>query len=116
LNKTGGLNTFQAQWLKTDRPEIEFYDLKTDPRDLNNLAAHPDHAPNITQMRSQLDSWIQSSGDRGAAGDPTTEPPMEQIQKEKRADYQRTWTKRLGKPEPTDAERLAWWMRLYRLE
>ena len=116
LNKTGGLNTFQAQWLKTDRPEIEFYDLKTDPRDLNNLAAHPDHAPNITQMRSQLDSWIQSSGDRGAAGDPTTEPPMEQILKEKRANYQRTWKKRLGKPEPTDAERLAWWMRLYRLE
>lgn len=35
---------------------------------------------------------------------------------DKRADYQRAWKTRLQKPEPTDAERLAWWMKSYGLE
>jgi len=33
----------------------------------------------------------------------------------KRADYARTWTKRLNEPNPTDTERLAWWRKLYGL-
>jgi hypothetical protein len=41
---------------------------------------------------------------------------MEQIQKDKRADYQRTWKSRLQKPEPTDAERLDSWMKSYGLD
>ena len=36
-------------------------------------------------------------------------------QQAKRQDYRRTWTRRLGKPEPTDAERLAWWEQSYGL-
>jgi len=67
-------------------------------------------------MRQQLDAWITTTKDRGASGDPSTEPSMEQIMKDKRADYQRTWKSRLQKPEPTDAERLAWWMKSYGLE
>jgi hypothetical protein len=116
LNETGGLDTFQAQWLKPNRPEIEFYDLKTDALGLHDVSQHPDRATTITKMRGELDAWIQSSGDRGAKGDPPTEPTMEQIQKDKRADYQRTWNARLKKPEPTDAERLAWWMKSYGLD
>ena len=45
----------------------------------------------------------------------TYEPPLAQIQKDKRADYQRTWNARLKKPEPTDAERVAWWEKSYGL-
>jgi hypothetical protein len=67
-------------------------------------------------MRGELDRWIQSSGDRGTAGDPPTEPSMATILKDKRIDYQRTWKKRLKKAEPTDAERLAWWMKSYGLD
>ena len=41
---------------------------------------------------------------------------MEQIQKEKRATYQRTWKAHIETPEPTHAERLAWWLKCYGLE
>lgn len=116
LQASGGLDTFQSRWPTPTRPEIEFYDLKTDPQGLHDVSQHPEHAATIAAMRQQLDAWITSSKDRGASGDPATEPPMEQIQKDKRDDYQRTWKSRLKKPEPTDAERLRWWMKSYGLE
>ncbi len=115
LMATGGLDTFQAQWLTPTRPPIEFYDLKTDAQGLHDLSQQPEQKGAIAAMRGALNAWIQSSGDRGAAGDSPTEPPMEEIQKAKRADYQRTWKARLGKPEPTDAERVAWWETSYGL-
>jgi uncharacterized sulfatase len=116
LQASGGLDTFQSRWLAPTRPAIEFYDLKTDPQGWHDVAQDPKHAATIAAMREQLDTWIGGSRDRGASGDPATEPSMEQIQKEKRADYQRAWQARLQKPEPTDAERLAWWMKNYGLE
>lgn len=115
LNKSGGLNDFQAQWLTPTRPEIEFYDLKADPLGLHNIAADPAASDRVKPMRSALDAWIQTSPDRGAQGDPATEPPLATIQKEKRADYQRTWKSRLQRAEPTDAERVTWWMQAYGL-
>jgi uncharacterized sulfatase len=116
LQASGGLDTFQSRWMAPTRPEIEFYDLKTDPQGLHDVSQHPEHAATIAAMGQHLDAWITSSKDRGATGDPSTEPPMEQIQKDKRADYQRTWKSRLKKPEPTDAERLDWWMKSYGLD
>jgi hypothetical protein len=116
LNETGGLDTFQAQWLKPTRHEIEFYDLKTDALGLHDVSQHPTQAEQLAKMSGELDTWIKSSGDRGANGDPPTEPSMGQIQKDKRLDYQRTWKARLKKAEPTDAERLAWWMKSYGLD
>jgi len=41
---------------------------------------------------------------------------MDTIRQDKRADYQRAWKARLKKPEPTDEERLAWWLQSYGLE
>lgn len=116
LNETGGLDTFQAQWLQPTRPEIEFYDFKTDALGLHDVSQHPDRAKSVAKMRGELDAWIESSGDRGANGDPPTEPSMATILKDKRLDYQRTWKTRLKKAEPTDAERLAWWMKSYGLD
>jgi hypothetical protein len=49
LNETGGLDTFQARWLKPNRPEIEFYDLKTDALGLHDVSQHPDQAADITK-------------------------------------------------------------------
>ena len=116
LNAAGSLNAAQSNWLAPTRSEIEFYDLKTDPKGLREVSQAPEHAVAIAHMRQQLDTWISSSNDRGADGDPATEPHIDQIQKDKRADYQRIWKSRLKKPEPTDAERLAWWMKSYGLE
>ncbi len=116
MQAQGGLDTFQAKWLAPARPEIEFYDLKTDAQGLHDISQDPGHASMIAGMRVALDDWIKTSGDKGAAGDPPTEPGMDEIQKSKRGDYQRTWQKRLGKPEPTDTERVDWWMKSYGLE
>ncbi len=115
LSTSGGLNEFQSQWVAASRPEFEFYDLKTDSKGLRNLATDSTRATAISTMRSAMDAWIKSTGDRGALPDPATEPSLAEIQKSKRGDYQRTWTKRLGKGEPTDAERLAWWESSYGL-
>jgi hypothetical protein len=40
---------------------------------------------------------------------------LQDIQTSKRVNYRRVWEKRLGKPEPTDAERLGWWEKSYGL-
>lgn len=115
LQRTGKLAAFPAQWLAPTRPEVEFYDLKADPAGLHNVAGGPAHAAQVNALTATLDGWIASSRDQGAQGDPATEPPLGEIQKSKRADYNRTWQKRLGRPEPTDAERVAWWLQEYRL-
>ncbi len=116
MQASGGLDTFQSQWLTPNRPAIEFYDLKSDPRGLHDVSSDPGYAEALASMHQQLSTWITTSGDRGVSGDPATEPSLEQIQKDKRADYERTWKSRLKNPKPTDAERLTWWMRSYGLE
>jgi uncharacterized sulfatase len=115
LSASGGLNEFQSRWVAPSRPEFEFYDFKNDPQGLQNLVTESKHAATMNNMHAAMDAWIKSTGDRGALPDPATEPSLAEIQKSKRGDYQRTWTKRLGKPEPTDAERLAWWEKSYGL-
>jgi len=115
LDQAGGLNEFQSQWLTPNRQEIEFYDLRMDPQGLTNVADEPSLQSTVTGLKEKMDDWIRTSGDHGVNGDPPTEPPMAQIQKDKRLDYQRTWKARLQKPEPTDAERVAWWEKSYGL-
>ncbi len=113
---SGELDSLQSKWLAPNRPSIEFYDLKTDPQGMHDVSSHPENAGTLSSLSQQLEAWVTSSKDRGASGDPISEPLMERIKKDKRADYQRAWKTRLQKPEPTDAERLAWWMKSYGLE
>ena len=115
LQHSGRLAPFPAQWLAPARPEVELYDLAADPAGLHNVASAPAQAALVKRLRATLEDWITTSQDQGAAGDPATEPPLAEIQKSKRADHQRTWKKRLGKPEPTDAERVGWWLKTYGL-
>lgn len=115
LQRMGRIAGVPGQWLAPSRPEIEFYYLALDPAGLHNVVDESWHAGAVAGLRQTLDSWIKSSHDQGASGDPATEPPLAEIQKGKRQDYNRTWTKRLGKAEPTDAERVDWWMKSYGL-
>jgi hypothetical protein len=112
LQRKGALAPFPSQWLASARSETELFDLKTDPQGLHAIT-DPQVTANFT---ARLDAWIAETKDQGAKGDPVTEPPLAKIQKDKRADYQRTWSKRLSKPEPTDADKLAWWMKSYHLD
>lgn len=47
------------------RPEIEFYDLQSDPLEMHNLADASEHQDTIQRLRDQLLAWMKSQGDRG---------------------------------------------------
>lgn len=115
LHAAGRLEGRAAEWLQPVRAEFELYDLRSDPAGLRSVAADPARQDALTRHRRTLDEWITASADRGGLPDPATEPSLPEIKRAKRADYQRTWQARLKNPEPTDAERLAWWEKAYRL-
>ncbi len=46
------------------RPAEELYDLRNDPFETNNLAADPQHARRATSLRSELEAWMRSQGDK----------------------------------------------------
>ncbi|MDR1666833.1 MAG: sulfatase [Bacteroidales bacterium] len=51
------------------RPEREFYDLASDPWELNNLAGDSRYAESISLMESELKKWMLQQGDKGAEMD-----------------------------------------------
>lgn len=113
LHRAGALTVPQARFLLPNRPGVELFDLRHDPLGLDNVATtQPARA---AELAAELEGWITATGDRGALPDPDTEPSLAEIQAAKRQDYQRTWTKRGLGPEPSDAERVRWWLGQYGL-
>lgn len=51
------------------RPAIEFYDLKNDPWEMNNLADNKKHAKRIAVMKTELEKWMLQQGDKGVLMD-----------------------------------------------
>lgn len=51
------------------RPAIEFYDLKNDPWELNNIATKQKYAKRIITMKAALEKWMSEQGDLGAEMD-----------------------------------------------
>ena len=47
-----------------ERPREELYDLRADPYELRNLAADPQHAARLAEMRGQLEAWMKAQGDQ----------------------------------------------------
>lgn len=109
------LSGLQSSWLASTRSEFELYDLKQDPNGIENVVQENGFEEAKIAMQSTLEKWIKTTGDRGALPDSATEPPLAEIQKNKREGYNRTWLKRLGTREPADRERLAWWQNAYGL-
>jgi arylsulfatase A-like enzyme len=58
------LNKTQMQWFEKNKPVEEFYDLKKDPYELNNLAADPKYKKLLEAYRKVYNSWIAEVGDR----------------------------------------------------
>ena len=48
---------------------IEFYDLKNDPWELNNIATERKHTKRIATMQAALEKWMTEQGDTGAEMD-----------------------------------------------
>lgn len=57
------------------RPADELYDLAADPFEQHNLAAEPEHAATLSEMRAQLDAWMAAHGDRGLESEAEFKPP-----------------------------------------
>lgn len=49
-----------------NRPAIEFYDLSSDPWEMNNLANDKRYRRKIREMKSELERWMIEQGDSGA--------------------------------------------------
>jgi len=49
------------------RPAVELYDCVKDPWNLKNLADDANHSETRNRLRSQLEDWMKSQGDQGAA-------------------------------------------------
>ncbi|MBL9115082.1 MAG: sulfatase [Verrucomicrobiaceae bacterium] len=50
-------------WIFGKRPAEELYDVRTDPHQLHNIAADPQHAETLNQLRNKVDSWMQQTND-----------------------------------------------------
>lgn len=113
LHRAGALAAEQARFLEPGRPATELFDLQRDPLGLDNVAeTEPARA---AELAAELERWIRATGDRGALPDPSTEPSLAEIQAAKRLEYQRTWSKRGLDAEPSDVERVRWWLGQYGL-
>ena len=49
------------------RPPVEFYALRNDPFELNNLADDPEQAGLLASLRAKLDAWMLQQGDDGSS-------------------------------------------------
>jgi len=64
LQKAGELSPVNAGYFQP-KPAEEFYDLDSDPWELNNLISSPDHQQAVTEMRAEFDKWIVETNDLG---------------------------------------------------
>ena len=58
---------FRIQWIETDYPARrkgaeDLYDLQTDPKERTNLAAQPEHAQRLAEMREAVLTWWKQTG------------------------------------------------------
>ena len=66
LYAKGKLNPAQQLFMASTRSAEELYDLKTDPHEINNLAADPDHQETLHKFQAILDNWAEDTRDQGA--------------------------------------------------
>lgn len=57
LNLKGQLTPVQAAFMAASKPEIELFDLRNDPHEINNLAGQPDVADVQAELLAALDNW-----------------------------------------------------------
>ena len=70
LHAEGKLSPEQAVLCAPTMPEEELYDLETDPHEIRNLVASPEHAKELKRLRRVLEKWIKASDDQGRELEP----------------------------------------------
>lgn len=87
LNDQGKLAGPQALFFAPAKPPEELYDVEADPHEVRNLAASPEHANTLRELRRALDGWIAETRDLGAV--PERELISRGLVKDVLAQYQR---------------------------
>jgi arylsulfatase A-like enzyme len=65
LRDEGALDAYQSQWFRPSKPEEELFDAGNDPYELHDLAADPDYAERLRELRNELDRWMAAIDDKG---------------------------------------------------
>ncbi len=73
LHTDGQLTEFQSRPFRSNRPPEELYDLVADPHEQTNLATSNTHKATLDQLRGNLYSWMESTGDLGLIPEPILE-------------------------------------------
>lgn len=72
--KNGNAKAGKLVEMYVHRPEFEFYDLRTDPYELTNLADDPAYADEIATLKPELEAWMEQQGDEGIATEDAAKP------------------------------------------
>jgi arylsulfatase A-like enzyme len=70
LHGEGRLTPAQAVLCAPTMPAEELYDLESDPHEMRNLAALPEHTQTLARLRGALEKWIEETNDQGRALEP----------------------------------------------
>jgi len=65
LHAAGELTDAQARWFRETKPEEELFDTRLDPYELKNLAANPDYAGKLRELRAECERWMAAINDKG---------------------------------------------------
>ena len=65
LRDAGELDSIQAQWFRSSKPEHELFDTWEDPFELVNLAADPGYEDKLAELSRELDQWMHATNDPG---------------------------------------------------
>ena len=65
LNNLNLLSDNQKLWFQVPKNEEEFYDLKNDPFELNNLIRNKNYSKEIKNLRFKLENWMKEINDLG---------------------------------------------------
>jgi uncharacterized sulfatase len=62
----GKLNPVQSLFFAERKPIEELYDCEADPWQVHNLAADPQYAGKLAELRAACDAWLEKTADKGA--------------------------------------------------
>ena len=65
LNNLNLLSDNQKLWFQVPKNEEEFYDLKNDPFELNNLIGNKNYSKEKKNLRFELENWMNEINDLG---------------------------------------------------
>ena len=85
-NEAGELRGPQRIFFSRTKPAEEFYDLKSDPDEINNLIDSRKHRAKLNELRQALNGWIEETHDLGTV--PETELIARGLVADKLSEYE----------------------------